>query len=72
MSKGQLILDNSVLSAFAAGEWFHDVSFWASRYTLYTTEQIWAHEFRPHHAFSKTRVATSGNSRYLQTRGKDG
>ena len=53
MSKGQLILDNSVLSAFAAGEWFHDISFWAPRYTLYTTERIWAHEFRPHHAFSK-------------------
>lgn len=53
MSKGQLILDNSVLSAFAAGGWFHDISFWTPRYALYTTDRIWSHEFSPHHEFSK-------------------
>lgn len=53
MSNGQLILDNSVLSAFATGGWFHDISFWTPRYALYATDRIWSHEFRPHHPFSK-------------------
>jgi len=53
MSKQQLVLDNSVISAFAVSGWFHNISFWTPRYRVYTTGQIWTSEFRPHHSFSK-------------------
>ena len=53
MSKGQLVLDNSVISAFAASGWLQDISFWTPQYELYTTDRIWVDEFSPHHSVSK-------------------
>jgi len=53
MNSGHLILDNSVLSAFASGSWFHDLSFWSSEYDILTTERIWEGEFTPHHEYIK-------------------
>lgn len=53
MSKQQLVLDNSVISAFAASGWFHNISFWTPQYELHTTDRIWSHEFSPHHSVSK-------------------
>lgn len=53
MSEQQLVLDNSVISAFAAGGWFNDISFWTPRHRLYTTDRIWTREFSPHHSASK-------------------
>lgn len=53
MNKGHLVLDNSVLSAFASGDWFHELSFWDPDYVLVTTELIWSAEFSPHHEYEK-------------------
>jgi hypothetical protein len=59
MNRRQLVLDNSVLSAFASGNWFHNLSFWDSEYDVLTTERIWNDEFTPHHGYSKPDWLTS-------------
>lgn len=59
MNRRQLVLDNSVLSAFASGNWFHNLSFWESEYDVLTTERIWNDEFTPHHEYSKPYWLTS-------------
>lgn len=53
MSEEHIILDNSVLSAFASGNWFHNLSFWSSDYEILTTETIWIEEFSPHHNYTQ-------------------
>jgi hypothetical protein len=59
MSEEHLILDNSVLSAFASGNWFHNLSFWSSDYEILTTETIWTEEFTPHHEYTQPDWLTS-------------
>lgn len=59
MNKRYLILDNSILSAFASGKWFYDLSFWNSEYKILTTDRIWEDEFSPHHEYAKPDWLTS-------------
>lgn len=53
MSRNCLILDNSVLSAFASAGWFQNLAFWKSDYDLLTTTRIWQYEFSPYHDYEE-------------------
>lgn len=46
---GRLVLDNTVLSGFAAVGWLSSLSVWHPEYELATPEQLWTEEFRPKH-----------------------
>lgn len=45
MNGGELILDNSVLSAFRHCGWFQDIGHWHADYSIYTSVRIWEGEF---------------------------
>lgn len=53
MNSSSIILDNSILSAFSSGNWFHNLSFWETEHDVLTTERIWNDEFVPHHEYAK-------------------
>jgi len=53
MSREYLVLDNSLLSAFAAAEWFDSIEFWATDYGIVTTDRVWSREFEPHHGVAR-------------------
>lgn len=49
MSDPRIVLDNSVLSAFEAANWFHGPKVWTGEFDIVTTQRIWDDEFLPHH-----------------------
>lgn len=49
MSEGELLLDNSVLSALATCGWLEGLSVWTSNYDILTSRRIWHGEFKPHY-----------------------
>jgi hypothetical protein len=46
---GRFVLDNTVLSGFAAVGWLSSLGVWHPEYELTTPEQLWTEEFRPNH-----------------------
>jgi hypothetical protein len=54
MGRPWLVLDNSVLSAFANAGWFHGPQVWDAEYQLVTSRRIWESEFLPYHPVENT------------------
>lgn len=50
MSSGELVLDNSILSAFHECGWFRDIEHWQAEYSIYTSARIWEEEFAENRA----------------------
>lgn len=53
MDRAWLVLDNSVLSAFANAGWFNGPQVWRSEYQLVTSRRIWEEEFLPYHTYNE-------------------
>lgn len=70
MNNRHCILDNSVLSAFASGNWFRNLSFWSAECEVFTTERIWDVEFTPYHEYSRPAwlTAESVNTDQLESK----